>query len=133
MRHGEVASADAGPTRFVQVWLKPDEAGREPRYSAAVVEPTPGELVPVVSGHDHVALLGVGTSSATFWVARLGAGQSVTLPDDALQHVFVATGSLGRSSLAEPLSAGDAFRITEQPGLEVRAASPTELLVWTFR
>ena len=89
--------------------------------------------MPVVSGHDPAAVLGVGTSSATFWVARLGEGETLVLPDDPLQHVFVATGSLARSSLAEPLSAGDAFRITEQPGLELRTASPTELLVWTFR
>lgn len=133
IRHGEVAATDAGPTRFVQVWLDPDESGREPRYSAAVVETPPGRLVPVVSGHDHAAVLGIGTSSASFWVARLDAGETVTLPEDPLQHVFVATGSLARSSLAEPLSAGDAFRITEQPGLELRAASPAELLVWTFR
>ena len=56
----------------------------------------------------------------------------LTLPDEPLQHVFVATGALLRSSLAEPLSDGDAFRITERPGLAVTAAVPTELLVWTF-
>jgi quercetin 2,3-dioxygenase len=44
----------------------------------------------------------------------------------------VATGSLARSSLAEPLSAGDAFRISDQPGLTLTAASPTQLLVWSF-
>ena len=41
-------------------------------------------------------------------------------------------GALLRSSLAEPLADGDAFRITDQPGLEVTAGVPTELLVWTF-
>ncbi len=66
-------------------------------------------------------------------MARLAAGDTVDLPDDPLLHVFVATGALARSSLAEPLSAGDAFRITDRPGLSVTAASPTELLVWSFR
>jgi len=56
----------------------------------------------------------------------------VTLPDEPRQHVFVTRGALVRSSLAEPLSDGDAFRITDQPRLEVTAAVPTELLVWTF-
>jgi hypothetical protein len=27
---------------------------------------------------------------------------------------------------------GDAFRITDRPGLELTAAVPTELLVWSF-
>ena len=133
IRHTEQAADDAGPTRFVQVWLTPDEVDADPRYSAGSIDPSHGVLVPVVSGHDTSALLHVGTTDATFWVAHLDRGQSVTLPGDRLQHVFVATGSLARSSLAQPLEAGDAFRITDQPELEVTAASPTQLLVWSFR
>ena len=91
-----------------------------------------GGLVPVVSGRDGAAAVRIGTASATLHAAVLDAGESVTLPDDPLQHVFVATGSLARSSLAEPLSAGDAFRISDRPGLSLTAASPTELLVWSF-
>lgn len=132
-RHSEIAATDSGPTRFIQVWLTPDEPGREPRYASAGVEPLRGELVPVVSGHDPAAAVGVGVAGATFWVAHLDRGQTVQLPDDRLQHVFVATGALIRSSLADPLSAGDAFRITDRPGLEVTAGATTELLVWTFR
>ena len=30
--HAEVAHESSGPTRFVQVWLTPDEAGSEPAY-----------------------------------------------------------------------------------------------------
>jgi redox-sensitive bicupin YhaK (pirin superfamily) len=131
--HAEVAHEGSGPTRFVQTWLRPDTAGTDPAYATAAVAVPGGELVPVASGHRDDVAARVGTASATFWVARLAAGDSVTLPDEPLQHVFVATGSLRRSSLAEPLQAGDAFRITDQPGLEVTAATPTELLVWSFR
>jgi len=34
--------------------------------------------------------------------------------------------------MAEPLADGDAFRITDRPGLAITAAARTELLVWTF-
>ena len=49
----------------------------------------------------------------------------------------MVTGALLRSSLAEPLAAGDAFEIarraTPRDGvLSVTAAVPTQLLVWTF-
>lgn len=121
--HSEVAGAD-GPTRFVQVWLTPDEPGGEPTYSITPVDVPPGELT-----------VAARVGGSTFRVARLGAGETVALPGDPdgrRQHVFVATGALIRSSLAEPLGDGDAFRITDQPGLEVTAAVPTELLVWSF-
>ncbi|MFC6287136.1 pirin family protein [Nocardioides sp. GCM10027113] len=129
IRHGEVAAQDAGPTRFVQAWLTPDEDDVEPSYDVRRPTIHTGELTPVAGAGTSLA---IGTEGATLSVARLEAGQHVTLPGAPLQHVFVANGSLGRSSLAEPLQAGDAFRITDDPGLTVTAASPTELLVWTF-
>ena len=54
------------------------------------------------------------------------------LPAAPLLHAYVVTGALLRSSLAEPLSAGDAFEMTDEGAHEVAAGVPTELLVWTF-
>lgn len=130
--HAEVAHDGSGPARFVQVWLTPDETGTPPAYATAPVTLPDGELVVVASGHDPAAPVRLGTASATFSVARQPAGGTLTLPDEPLQHVYVASGALIRSSLAGPLSEGDAFRITDRPGLELTAAIPTELLVWTF-
>lgn len=132
IEHREMAAADAGPTRFVQAWLTPDEPGTEPSYATGRVTLPDGQLVPVASGHRSDAAVRIGSAAATFWVARLPGGATVTLPDEPRQHVFVTRGALTRSSLAEPLADGDAFRITDQPGLELTAAVPTELLVWTF-
>lgn len=118
--HSEVAGP-SGPTRFVQAWLAPEESGTPPAYSITPVSLPPGRLT-------EVARLG----DATFSVARLNAGDSVALPDVPLLHAYVAGGALARSSLAEPLADGDAFRISDVPGVEVTAAVPTELLVWAF-
>ena len=132
--HSEIAEPGAGPTRFVQTWVRPDESGAAPSYASASVGDAVagGGLVPVVSGHGGDAVGRIGTASATLHAAVLDAGESVTLPDDPLQHVFVASGSIARFSLAEPLSAGDALRIGDRPGLSLTAATPTELLVWSF-
>lgn len=118
--HSEIGGPE-GQVRFVQAWLTPTGADAEPSYSVTPVDLVPGELTEVVTLGD-----------ARFLVARLGPGDTVVLPDEPLQHVFVAGGALRRSSLAEPLADGDAFRITDHPGLEVTAAVPTELLVWAF-
>lgn len=130
--HSEIASPTGRLLRFVQVWLRPDEASTSASYATASVTLPTGTLVPVASGHHRDAALRLGTASATFWVARLDSGDSITLPDEPLQHVFVGHGALTRSSMAEPLTTGDAFRVTDQGGLAVTAAVPTELLVWTF-
>jgi redox-sensitive bicupin YhaK (pirin superfamily) len=128
--HSEHASP-GGPARFVQVWLTPEETGTSPSYDVVPVSLVPNELVVVASG-DGSGPARIGVSGATFSVARLDDGATLALPEAALVHVFVATGALIRSSLAEPLSAGDALMLTEESGRSVTAAVPTELLVWTF-
>lgn len=128
-RHSEIASPD-GPCRFVQVWLTPgaDVADAEPSYATAVIAAAPGAgLVEL-----DLPLL---TPGARFAVARLAAGETLSLPASGPSgrvHAFVATGALLRSSLAEPLSAGDAFLLDGEPSYDVTAGVPSELLVWWF-
>jgi hypothetical protein len=129
VRHSEIAS-NAGTARFVQVWLTPDSPDLAPTYARAAVAAAPGDgLVRVVGEGGPLA---VGVAGAALDVVRLAAGERVTLPEAAKVHAFVTTGALLRSSLAEPLSAGDAFCMTDAAAYEVTAAVPTELLVWTF-
>lgn len=120
--HSEIAAAPQ--TRFVQVWLTPDEPGSAPAYSSATVDLEPGRLCEVLRP----------TATATFSVARLEAGQSLSIPPAARRHVYVGAGALLRSSLAEPLAQGDAFEIAGEDdaalAVDVTAAVPTELLVW---
>ena len=122
--HSEVASAPQ--TRFVQVWITPDEPGLEPAYSAPEIALESGRLVEVLRP----------TSRSVFSVARLAAGESVTVPSAPVRHVYVAAGALLRSSLAEPLTQGDAFVLSDEADAEleltVTAAVETELLVWQF-
>lgn len=133
VRHAEVATGD-GPARFVQVWLTPASPDAAPGYARAMAGGghgvAPGaRLVPVVGGGGP---LSVDVPGASFAVARLGAGDTLTLPAADNAHVFVANGALLRFSLAEPLSAGDTMLLTGEPEHQVTAAVPTELLVWSF-
>ena len=122
--HSEMAAAPQ--TRFVQVWITPDEPGLAPTYAAPDVSLESGRLVEVLRP----------TSTSVFSVARLAAGESVTVPAAPIRHVYVAAGALLRSSLAEPLTQGDAFVVSDEAGathdLTVTAAIETELLVWQF-
>ena len=129
VQHSELAAA-SGPARFVQVWLTPDDADASPAYASAATGATPGAgLVPVAGAG---APLAVGVAGASYGVARLGAGETLTLPAAPRLHAYVASGALLRSSMAEPLHDGDAFCMTDEPDHEISAGVPTDVLVWTF-
>lgn len=113
VEHSEIAALPQ--TRFVQVWLAPDDS-----------EP-PGDPAYVVVPGDALDLPG-----ASMRAHRLAPGETLLLPPSPRRHVYVATGALTRSSLAEPLAAGDAFEMVDQPATEVTAAVASELLVWSF-
>jgi quercetin 2,3-dioxygenase len=118
--------AGAGATRFVQAWLRPDEPGGTPSRRTTTPDLAGGRLVEVAGPDD------LGVAGATLLVGDLPAGATVEVPPAALRHVLVATGALTRSSLAEPLAAGDAFEITGEHEVALTTAVPTVLLVWTF-
>ena len=132
--HAEIAEPGAGPTRFVQAWLRPEPApDAAPERSVADTDPGRHRLVPVASATRHRR------GGAAAHAGRVALGR----PARPGRHrarcrtprgctSSSPAGALTRSSLAEPLSAGDAFRISDQPGPEVTAAAETELLVWSF-
>lgn len=126
IRHGEVADPGSGRCRFVQAWLAPTTAGNAPSYVLGDAPP-PGSGLVDVAGGDGLRL---GTRGARLLVARLSAGESVTLPDGPRQHVFAASGTVALAD--EVLHLGDALRIRDEPGHVVRASEDAELLVWTF-
>ena len=118
--------AGDGVTRFVQSWLRPTIPGGAPSRRTTTPDLGGGDLVVVADADD------LGVAGATYRIAALDAGATVTVPPAARRHLFVATGALVRSSLAEPLSAGDAFEVTGEHDLTVTSGVPTQLLVWSF-
>ncbi len=122
--HSERAAGSA--TRFVQAWLRPGEPGGEPARRTSTPDLSSGDLVVVAGEAD------LGVPGATYRIGDVPAGTTLTLPEAPRRYVFVATGALTRSSLAEPLAAGDAFEITGDHEMTVTTAVPTQLLMWSF-
>ena len=120
-------------TRFVQMWLRPDEPGLDPSYQqhdlAAELAPGSG-LLPAASGIGGLdAAVRIHTSGAALHVARLAAGESVALPDAPRLHLFAARGSVELEG-AGRLDEGDAARLAVAGGPNLTAAVPAEVLVW---
>jgi redox-sensitive bicupin YhaK (pirin superfamily) len=129
VRHSERADTASDRTRFVQMWLRPDEPGLSPAYDVADVPPAPG-LVAVVSGTSAVrAPVDLRVAGAALHVARLAPGEEVSLPSARRLHVYVARGA-ARLEGAGPLGEGDAARLTDEPERVLRAVGAAEVLVW---
>ena len=126
VRHSEVADPQSGRCRFVQAWLTPSAPGATPSYVVGEAPPPASGLVEVAGGSG----LPIGTTGARLLIARLAPGGSVVLPDDPRQHVFAATGAASLAGL--DLGAGDAVRLSDEPGHVVTAVEETDLLVWSF-
>ena len=129
--HSERNASDTEPLRFVQMHLSADEPGAAPSYEQATVPIPPGTLVTVASGRsDRPGAVRVNNQHAALHVARLGAGDAVTLPDAPCLHVYVVTGA-AELEAAGSLAEGDAARLDgEGPGTLTGTAPGTEVLVW---
>ena len=125
VRHSETVDIGAGPTRFVQTWVRPDAADTVPSYLTEAL--TLGDGFTEVAGPSSLPL---GTAGASLSVARLSAGEGLLVPAQRQAHLFVATGqvALGLDVLTE----ADAARLTESGALELTCLEDAELMMWSF-
>ena len=128
---GNVGAA-AGPVRFVQFWLQPDEFGVEPRYA----------LRPAPTGSGLLTLAGRGElrrADAALHLLRVGPGAALpALPAADYRYLHVARGGLGFRTSGGPrgvgreLGPGDSLRMTGAAGPVDPVAGPegVEALLW---
>ena len=127
-------ASGSGRTRFVQMWLRPDEPGGSPDYAQAAVDPAAlvRSLAVIASGRPRdrgTPAVRIGCSGAALHVGRLARAQSVPLPSAALVFLYVAQGAVAMGS-GRPLGAGDSARLTDASEIGIRALEPAEVLVW---
>lgn len=122
------------PVHFVQMWVLPDEYGRDPSYEQLDISSqlTPGALVAVASGDPaHDSAIRIANRRATLHAARLEPGQRITVPTARFTHLFVARGSVTVDD--RHLLTGDTLRATGYGGTAVVGAAPgTEVLLWSM-
>ena len=122
------------PVHFVQMWVVPDESGRDPGYQQLEIddELLRGGLVTIASGmpeHRDRSAITIGNRYAALHGARLQAGETVQLPQAPYLHLFVPRGAVALEG-AGALLEGDAARLTATGGQRVTATQPSEILLW---
>jgi redox-sensitive bicupin YhaK (pirin superfamily) len=129
IRHSEQNASATNDLRLVQMWVLPDTNGIRPGYQEADVTELlrGGGLVKIASGTDDGAIH-IHQRDAALYAARLATGETVAVPEAALVHVFAAVGAVTMGG--ETLDEGDAARLTDETGLTLTAAEPSEVLIW---
>ena len=119
------------PVHFVQMWLRPDQAGGTPGYAQRTLpmRDLDHHLVPVASGADRDAAIDLGTREATLWVTRLTSGVVRRLPDADLICLVVARGEVELEGLGR-LQTGDTAELFGRGGSTVTGRADAELLIW---
>jgi len=132
IRHSEMNASRELPVHFLQMWVRPDTRVR-PSYEQRDLSEAlaSGELIAIASGQGHDGAVHIHQRGAVLWGARVPAGGSVTVPQTAHVHLFVAVGA-GALDGAGALSAGDAVRLTYAgDGLVFTAGDEgAEVLIW---
>ena len=131
--HSEMNPHASKDVHFIQMWVVPDTQGITPGYEQLDINGylAKGGLVPVASGKGHDGAISIRQKGAALWGGRLLPGQTVTVPDNAHVHLYVAKGSVHLEQ-AGSLSAGDAVRLTAAGARKLTAEGTTgaEVLIW---
>ena len=130
--HSEMNPKSDTPVHFIQMWVPPDTKRITPGYEQLDINGYlyKGGLVPIASGRGHEAAISIRQKGAVLWGGRLGAGETVAVPDAPYVHVFVAKGS-ARLEEAGVLKAGDEVRLTRSGGRSLVAEhTGAEVLIW---
>ena len=83
IRHSEMNASATADVHLVQMWVLPDTEGIEPGYEQRDLNDAldGGGLVVVASGQGHEGAVSIHQRDAALSVGRLGAGETVTVPD----------------------------------------------------
>jgi redox-sensitive bicupin YhaK (pirin superfamily) len=127
--HSEQNASDAEPMRFIQMWIIPRERGLPPSVEQKVFTETDrrDRWLRIVSGADAESVLV--HQDAAVYVSSLSAGTSLDheFPPGTGGYLYVISG--GISLNGEDLETGDAARVEREPGIEVQAREPAELIL----
>lgn len=128
--HSEVNPSATERAHVVQMWVVPDIAGIDPGYEQVDVSDrlAAGGLVAVASGRGHDGAVAIRQRDAVLWIGRLGAGETVEVPDAPFVHVFVARGAASLDGVH--LGEGDAARLTHAGPRTLESVGASEVIVW---
>ena len=130
VEHSEFNPSPTEPTRLLQIWIKPDTKGVNPRYAEKNLADAP-------TGQFHLVASRTGRASsmeihqdADLLLGRLESGQRVRHSLALGRHawIHIAEGEVSFNGME--LSAGDAAGVSQESQLEIIATKASQVLVF---
>ncbi len=130
VQHSEFNPSKDEAVHFLQIWIMPDRKGLKPRYAEKSLADTPqGQFNLVVSKAGRDGSLAI-NQDADLYLARLEAGDKASHALKPSRHswVHVAEGEVKLDG--ETLRAGDAVALSDESGVQLVAAKPSQVLLF---
>jgi redox-sensitive bicupin YhaK (pirin superfamily) len=131
IRHSEFNPSDKGWVHLYQIWLLPERKGLEPSYEQLAVEEEQKQgwfrLVASPGGADGSLTI---HQDARLYLAQLSPGEGVTQPIERGRAAWLQVLRGSVNALGHDLSAGDGAAVTDEGAVSVRAAVPSEVLLF---
>jgi hypothetical protein len=127
--HSELNASQDEPMRFIQIWILPDTASLKPGVEQRVFtrEDRTNRLLHVIGpGGGNVVKV---HQDASVYVGSLDGGTEVTHEIGAGRGVYAYLISGSATFNDHEMATGDAAKVTDEPSLQVRAASASELII----
>jgi len=130
IQHSEYNHSGESPVHFLQLWILPRSRGLKPRWDQRqfAISERKGKLLPVVSSGELEGTLPI-DQDAQIYVSAVPAGAEVQHQSrpNRKAYVFVIEGKVSVNGVN--LAQGDQARIAEEPGLSIKAAKDSEIIL----
>jgi redox-sensitive bicupin YhaK (pirin superfamily) len=127
--HSELNASQTDPMRFIQIWILPNESGLTPEVEQRVftTEDRTNRLLRVIGpeGGDVVKI----HQDASVHVARLDAGTEVRHSIGVGRGVYAYLIDGAATFGDDPVTTGDAAKVTDQAELRIGATDASELIL----
>ncbi len=130
VQHSEFNPSKDEAVHLLQIWIQPDKNGLAPRYAEKSFSEAPSGKFHLVTSNDgrdgSIAI----RQDANLWLAKLGAGESITHELAAGRHAWVHIAEGEVTLNGKTLNAGDAGIVDEAIPLKVTASKPSQVLLF---
>ncbi len=130
VEHSEFNPSKTEATRLLQIWIKPDTNGVEPRYAERnFTKAETGKLYLVASKTGRDGSFEI-HQDADLWLGKLDAGKNVSHALASNRHAWLHVAEGEVTINGSKLVGGDAIALSEETAVEVSASKPSQVLLF---
>lgn len=129
VRHSEFNPSSKNRVHFLQIWLKPNQSGGEPRYVQKKVNLTPNTLSLLFSDQAQGEVIAI-RQNAKIYFGNYEVGQTLIFSTDPAHGVWIQVILGEMECLGEMLTMGDGASIAEVSDFKIKFKTQSQFLLF---